>query len=290
MDGVKNPLLSIIMPIHQVATGLYFQKEWITGLDPKEVEIICVLDSCPDDISEAIARFLDRMQGKVRILETEAGNPGEARNLGLKNALGEWITFWDSDDEGMGTAVLESISEVSSETEVIIGDALLYDMQSKRSTQLGVDPSGMIYNPGLWRYIFRRSSLGGVVFPPLSSGEDQVFLARYRYLERNSQVVNRILYKYTQNSGNQLTNKSIKISDALSSAMLIFEATYRSTLWKSSYSVMSARLILTYLRRGSHSKIIKLIKVMEEIVKMRTPRMFLTLFKTAFKAPARSIR
>lgn len=58
-------------------------------------ETIVVLDN-PDDMTRDLAR--NYFPGDVRIIESSAGDPGAARNLGLSEAKGRFSTLLDGDD------------------------------------------------------------------------------------------------------------------------------------------------------------------------------------------------
>lgn len=59
-----------------------------------DIEIIVVDDGSTDDTREKIRPYLTR----INYLYTERGGPSKARNIGMKRASGEYISFLDSDD------------------------------------------------------------------------------------------------------------------------------------------------------------------------------------------------
>lgn len=62
-------------------------------------EILAVDDCSVDDSYEALKAYEKKYPGKVRVFRTDKNRKqGGARNLGLKEAAGEWIGFMDSDD------------------------------------------------------------------------------------------------------------------------------------------------------------------------------------------------
>jgi glycosyltransferase involved in cell wall biosynthesis len=90
--------ISIIVPIFQVR--IPFLRECIEGLMAqtlKEIEIILIDDGSEDDcgnICDEYASFDER----IRVIHQENQGVSVARNVGIRMARGEWITFVDADD------------------------------------------------------------------------------------------------------------------------------------------------------------------------------------------------
>lgn len=66
-------------------------------VDELEVKIILVNDGS-SDTSLDICRDFKTKYDYIKIFDQENKGPSAARNLGLQNATGEWISFVDSDD------------------------------------------------------------------------------------------------------------------------------------------------------------------------------------------------
>ena len=60
---------------------------------------------------------------------------------------------------------------------------------------------------------FKRNLVDGIDFPSLRMAEDQVFLARLRFWERNISVSQLVVYTYRRNIPGQLTRSKDAISD-----------------------------------------------------------------------------
>lgn len=249
MINTDSPRLSIIVPIHSGLKSFDNIMKWISGV-PRggATEVIAVFDGKNEDLRMLISNEA-RTGRPIRMLDVNCGNPGEARNLGMEVAKGEWITFWDSDDIGELDVLVREIENAENQTELIIGCAEIIYL-GKIGRVLKSDLREVAFNPGIWRFLFRRESLTGVSFPALNSGEDQVFLARYGYLERNLKFSKQIFYRYFIGSEFQLTRNKEKIRDAKLAAKLVEETSFSKRGWKNGYAIMSARLLTSYLRRG----------------------------------------
>ncbi len=87
--------ISIIVPVFNVEKYI---KECIISLlnqTFKDFELIFVDDNSSDNTVNIIKSFKDE---RIKILKNEGKGAGCARNLGLKNAAGKWIIFYDGDD------------------------------------------------------------------------------------------------------------------------------------------------------------------------------------------------
>lgn len=95
MDNGKKVSISIIIPAYNC-------EQYIEGcirniLDERlqEVEIIVVNDGSTDRTKNILRRF----SGDITVISKPNGGVSSARNMGMENANGEYITFLDADDE-----------------------------------------------------------------------------------------------------------------------------------------------------------------------------------------------
>lgn len=92
------PIVSIIIPIYNVEKYLKQCLESCINQTEKNIEIICVND-CSQDNSLDIINYYASIDSRIKIInQAENKGLGAARNIGVKNAKGEYIWFIDSDD------------------------------------------------------------------------------------------------------------------------------------------------------------------------------------------------
>ena len=89
--------ISIIMPCYNSEKYLGSCLDSVLAQTFEDFEVILVDDGSQDDTLK-IAQVYAQKDARVRVLAKENGGVAAARNLGLDNAAGEWITFVDSDD------------------------------------------------------------------------------------------------------------------------------------------------------------------------------------------------
>lgn len=91
------PQISIIVPVYRVEKYLDACIQSVIQQTFQDWELILVDDGSPDksgDICDAWAK----RDNRIRVFHKENGGVSTARNLGIDNALGEWIMFVDADD------------------------------------------------------------------------------------------------------------------------------------------------------------------------------------------------
>ncbi len=93
----QNLVLSIIVPIYNTAPWLRKCLDSICSQSYKELEIICVNDGSTDNSADILEEYAAR-DSRIKVFTQKNAGLSAARNTGLKNATGEWITGVDSDD------------------------------------------------------------------------------------------------------------------------------------------------------------------------------------------------
>lgn len=93
-------LLSVILPIYNVEKFLPRCLESLLrqGLESGLYEIICVNDGSPDGSARILEAYKSKYPDIIRVVTQENQGLGPARNTGMKEARGTYITFVDSDD------------------------------------------------------------------------------------------------------------------------------------------------------------------------------------------------
>lgn len=99
-----KPLISVIIPIYNTGDSAVKLLNKLTKQSYENLEIICVDDGSKDGSFDLIAEFIRQSKLKnknlnMTILRQKNQGAAGARNLGLKKASGEYVTFIDSDDE-----------------------------------------------------------------------------------------------------------------------------------------------------------------------------------------------
>lgn len=89
--------VSVIIPIYNAERYIRQCMDSLVKQTLKEIEIICVNDGSTDH-SEEILKEYSASDPRVRVLSQKNAGAGAARNTGLRNAGGEYLSFLDADD------------------------------------------------------------------------------------------------------------------------------------------------------------------------------------------------
>lgn len=90
--------ISIIVPVYNSEKYLSRCLESLVNQTIKDIEIVVVNDGSTDDSQKIIDGYAEKYPGKIKKIYKQNGGQASARNLGIKNATGEFIAFVDSDD------------------------------------------------------------------------------------------------------------------------------------------------------------------------------------------------
>ena len=90
-------MISVIVPVYNTEKYLDRCVQSILAQTYTDFELLLIDDGSTDSSGAICDRYADQ-DSRVRVFHKENGGVSSARNLGLDNAIGEWITFCDSDD------------------------------------------------------------------------------------------------------------------------------------------------------------------------------------------------
>ena len=165
---VRKPLLSVIVPISNMAGKLNQLSAWVTKSLNKPIQIIIIHDIADEATGMELKELIHKNKlSHVVLIEGKYGNPGYARNAGLEVATGEWCVFWDSDDKPFVSSILLALTEVNLEDEVIIGRFNIrncLDGSVREGCNNITSYKHIAMNPGIWRMIFRSKIINGFRF------------------------------------------------------------------------------------------------------------------------------
>ena len=91
-EKIKDPLVSIIIPAYNCENTIGKCLDSLLKLDYPDYEIIIIDDGSTDSTPEIL-----KQSPKVKTIRTQNSGPSRARNIGIKEAKGDFIAFTDAD-------------------------------------------------------------------------------------------------------------------------------------------------------------------------------------------------
>lgn len=219
------PILSVIVPIYNIESYLREGLESILNQDVKDIEVICVND-CSTDHSAKIAQEYCNKDKRIT-LYNHLSNKGlsSTRNTGLEFAKGEYIAFFDPDDQVEKNMYAEMINIMQQEkTDMVMcgfqtipdGNITIPHFRSdvslspyeflKGNTKIHSN-NDLCFS---WRFLFKRSFLviNKLKFiEEIRIMEDMVFNFSCLMKAKRVYLLPKTLYKYRTNNTESIMKK-----------------------------------------------------------------------------------
>lgn len=93
----ENIIVSVVIPIYNVSKWIDRGMEIILSQSLKDFEVLLVDDGSTDDSAEKCRAWTEK-DDRVRLISKENGGAGSARNVGIDEAKGRYVYFFDIDD------------------------------------------------------------------------------------------------------------------------------------------------------------------------------------------------
>jgi len=203
-----NEVVDIVIPVLMPSNHLQELRKYLNKTCDR-IKIIYVLDYARDYNPAYEQDFSNNL--KEKFVYGSFGSPGEARNAGLKICTSDYVIFWDVDDVPEIEIMCNILRDLSTKSaEALVGKWTPLD---NHETVRGNEPTDVGNNPGLWRWIFRRSLIGQTKFTHFMWGEDQLFLAEILAKDPKILKIDVILYRYNDKSPDSLTSRTLNAKD-----------------------------------------------------------------------------
>lgn len=217
--------VSIIIGLYNVAKYLRDKHlSCILNQSYRNLEIILVNDGSTDE-TPALCEELRVKDQRIIIINKENGGLGSARNAGLAVATGDYLWFYDVDDE-CETTLLETAmhNATINDNDITIFGYDDYDVKYKTLTNIAYEPKlmqsnreiadnyvdyllGLQYQNGfMWNKVYKRSFIeqNNIRFgDAFRIQQDELFnLKAYRHAVRVELIPDVLYHYYTYNTGN----------------------------------------------------------------------------------------
>lgn len=225
----KSPLITIIVPIYKVEEYLDRCIESIINQTYENLEVILVDDGSPDNCPKMCDKWAKKDK-RIKVIHKENGGLSDARNRGIENANGKYISFIDSDDwieNNMISTLYKFLVETSSDISTCKLISRKEFIKSENKVEEKSNYKEFSRNEYLLKYfkigsqetvyyacnkLFKSKLLSNNQFPVGLTSED--VLGTYKAILKADKIVevDANLYNYFVNS-NGITNSKFSIKD-----------------------------------------------------------------------------
>ena len=198
---IHCPKVSIVIPVYNREKTIGACIESVLNSEFADFEVLLIDDGSTDS-TKGVCEKLAHADSRVKFFHQSNKGVAAARNVGLSNAMGEWVTFVDSDDavtpshlnvmEGTYDEAIDIIMTGHTGGRIVDGKLRVGSSPHSEGGYV-TSPNAAAYlfndfmpfkNPvfPVWNKFFRRRILSAhkIFFDTtMSLGEDQVFLCDY---------------------------------------------------------------------------------------------------------------
>ena len=180
--------ISVIIPVYNAASSISKCVDSVvgqTGFSSNRFEIILIDDGSTDDSGSICDKLCKKYSNNnLRVIHQENQGVSAARNIGIREATGQYITFIDSDDTIASDAFHYMYSAIgNSDIKIVSMLGNLADLKSCNSKDTVVNGFEYIEkyllhgDTHVWGKLFKRDFVVDIVFEAgLTIGEDMLFL------------------------------------------------------------------------------------------------------------------
>lgn len=203
-----NDLISVIVPVYNVAAYLPQCLDSILCQDYERLEVILIDDGSKDE-SGAICDEYARRDSRIKVIHQQNAGAAAAKNAGLRIATGEYLSFVDSDDF-LEPNVYGCMVEVLKQTGADAAEFSFRNVYRSRTEDHPFPPGRSIVDGKeylvrytkdwtcalLWNKLYKRSLFDGIFFEEGHKIDDEYFTYQGLMNARTVASDDRIIYNY----------------------------------------------------------------------------------------------
>lgn len=206
----KQPLVSAIVPAYNAAATIERVVQGLLQQTYPNIEIIVVNDGSTDT-TQSVVEKITKQDNRVRLINQSNAGPGAARNKGIENGSGEFVMFFDADDDFSNKIIEKMVvrqrqtqadfvacSMTTNQTTALFPEVVV---QTKNQIQTFVLKSllknNLLYGPYCKLFRLNQLKSHNILFnTELCYGEDTIFVLQYLSTANVMATMDESLYKY----------------------------------------------------------------------------------------------
>lgn len=204
------PKVSIIVPIYKAEKYLNRCIDSILAQTFTDWELLLIDDGSPDRSGEICDEYAQK-DSRIRVFHKKNGGVSSARNLGLDNVQGEYVTFVDSDD-WIDVHMYEEMynKAIEEDADVVVCDFCSTDCENEQYSKglISKERENVIVDVLLWRIagclwnkLVRRKEYTDhdLIYPTHNMGEDAALIVQILWNAKRISYLPEPFYYYYMN-------------------------------------------------------------------------------------------
>ncbi|HEL2592909.1 TPA: glycosyltransferase family 2 protein [Streptococcus suis] len=233
---MNKPLISIIVPVYNVENYLDECIQTVLAQTYSNWELLLINDGSTDS-SGTICDDYAKGDERIRVIHKNNGGLSDARNAGIDNCTGEYITFLDSDD-GIREDFLETCltTAIQHDVDIVIGHFFIWDEnqqtfyyfveQSQKDTIELISAQEALNRQVVWKNfntapfvvawgkVFKATLFNTIRFPKGKVFEDEYTIHKALLKSDSVALINKEFYMYRRH-GNSIMTSDFSLSKVL---------------------------------------------------------------------------
>lgn len=247
-------MVSVVLPVYNTEKYLRRCMDALVNqtLDHSQLEIIAVNDGSTDGSLAILEEYKSRYPEMIRIFSKTNGGQASARNLGIREASGDYIGFADSDDY-VDTTMYEKLYSLAKESGADLvechyhsmletgtdasGDPVYKEIGTRGHIRACSDPKELILDPQVspWNKLYKKEVLkdGNITFPEGMIYEDTAFYIKtVPFIKKQAYLDEKLVYYSVRQGSTMLGNSGRRVGDIIKVFEDILDFYHRKGIYK----------------------------------------------------------
>lgn len=224
-------MISIIIPVYNVENYLPKCIDSLLNQSYKDLEIILINDGSADNSGKICDEYAN-IDSRVKVVHQANSGVSVARNVGMREAKGEWITFIDSDDyvnnnfstlcENLknldSDLIISPLNKINNENETI-------DINIDNNSFHNIIRNSKLNISSCWSKFYKKEiALTTQFLPSATIAEDKEFVIKVLINSKKITIIDKPFYEYVNRENSAMNDKAARfIQKLIFSTDKIFE-------------------------------------------------------------------
>ena len=218
--------ISVIIPVYNSSTYLRKCLDSVVNQTLKDIEIIIINDGSTDDSKNIIEEYTGKYKNII-FIDQENKGIGKTRNIGIKMATGEYITFVDSDDYIKENMLEEYYKYAKKHNfDLVIGSyikkinnkEIIFENNKFKTGNVKTTPQILyLIEYGPWAKLYKREMIinNNIYFDEKRKYEDMPFVSKALLKSKLIGQITEPYYYYIIHNNSETTTMDKRIFDIL---------------------------------------------------------------------------